>query len=296
MMRSLSIAILALAIAFTPSVALAASGDPGGPGYWGNRDASGQSVIVNGEQSGSPSHGAGSAVDAAQGPPTRTIDCGAPSVGGSGEVNGSDSCGLAHNVCAPAQGAVVPPDVTTAVTQQWDGAVWQEINLQCAALRGTTGPPPVTADMVREQAVKLIPPVAFGMAPDDAPTLVDIQTIVWSPTPTAVDLDPVTILGQPVTIHLRFHHATYAYGDGTSSTSTTPGRPWTPGTCSTPQCPGYDGHTYRSPTRTTATATLTWTATFTVADGPDEPVPGTIDGPTTDHAVTVIAARSVLVR
>lgn len=229
-------------------------------------------------------------------PIVRTLDCGPASTSGSGESADTQGCGFAKNTCALAAGTTAPPDSVIVLTQQFVGGQWLRTNVDCAAVPGTAGPPPVTAAMVREQVVKLLPPVALAMAPDDSPTLVNIQTIVWAPTPTDRDLGPVTVLGQPVAIRIHFDHATYDYGDHTTATVTTPGTAWTPGACTTAQCPTFHGHTYTTADTTTATATITWTATYTVATGPTQPIPGTLDGPTTTHPVTIVEARSVLVR
>ena len=105
------------------------------------------------------------------------------------------------------------------------------------------------------------------------------------------------ILGQRVAITIRFDHATYDYGDGTTATVKTPGTPWQDGLCDTAQCPTLDGHTYTQPADTvTASSTVTWTATFTVGGGAAQPIPGTIDGPTSDHDLEVLEGRSVIVR
>lgn len=155
----------------------------------------------------------------------------------------------------------------------------------------------VTAAMVREEVVRLLPPVAVGIAPANGPTLVNMETVFWSPTPATRQLGPVTILGQAVAITIRFDHATYDFGDGSSATFDGPGTPWSRDACSTAQCPTLDGHTYTATAdRVTTRGTVTWTASFSVAGGAAQPIPGTIDGPTSTHDLQVLEGRSVILR
>jgi len=65
--------------------------------------------------------------------------------------------------------------------------------------------------------------------------------------------------------------------------------------CKDKQCPDYYGHTYTTTGDMTVTATVTWQATFRVGAGAVTPIPGTIPGPTTNAAILVGEARSVLV-
>jgi len=159
-----------------------------------------------------------------------------------------------------------------------------------------TGPPQVSAAMVREQAVRLIPTAAVGVAPRTS-TLVNIQTIMWVGAPETRTLAPVTILGQRVTIAITLDHVAWDYGDGDADTTTDPGKAYDSAgdPCATPMCADYFGHVYARTGAMTVAATVSWTATFRVGNGPVVPIPGTIDGPAGQSTVRVLQARGVLV-
>jgi hypothetical protein len=125
--------------------------------------------------------------------------------------------------------------------------------------------PQVTAALVREQVTRLVPRAAIGLAPRQA-TLVNIQTIMWVGTAKQRTLAPLTILGRRVVVTLRFDHVDWAFGDGQSESSTTPGKAYdgVNAPCKTVDCPGYYGHTYGA---MTVTGQATWVASFTVDGG-----------------------------
>ncbi|MHA3700773.1 hypothetical protein ACXR2U_01200 [Jatrophihabitans sp. YIM 134969] len=207
----------------------------------------------------------------------------------------SAACRGAANACV--RPPLPPPTNAIVVQQQQPNGTWQQVSVDCDGNGAPDALAVVTAAMVRQHVVRLLPPVAVGVAPANGPTLVNLETIFWSPTPATRALGPVTILGQRVGITIRFDHATYEYGDGTTATIDSPGTPWTEGACDTTQCPTLDGHTYVAPAeRVTARSTVTWTATFTVGNGPEQPIPGAIDGPTATHDLQVLQGRSVIVR
>jgi hypothetical protein len=282
--RVSAVAFLAALLITMFSAAAPASAGDGGDITGSNRHSGG---IVIGGTTSSPGRGAGPAGTAEQ-RTTRTISC---------DLTGaiSAACQGAANTCI--RPPLAPPDNAIVVQQQQPNGTWRQISADCDGNGAPDALAVVTAEMVRQQVVRLLPPVAVGVAPADGPTLVNLETIFWSPTAATRQLGPVTILGQSVAITIRFDHATYDYGDGTTATTTSPGTPWTEGACDTAQCPSLDGHTYTTPADTvTARSTITWTATFTVGDGAAQPIPGTIDGPTSAHDLQVLEGRSVIVR
>ena len=156
--------------------------------------------------------------------------------------------------------------------------------------------PVVTAAMVRDRVVRLIPSAALGLAPHDS-TLVNIQTIMWVDAPKTQPLPPLTILGQRVTVTLTLSDVTWSFGDGQTTSTNTPGKAYDTAhdPCHTATCPGYFGHTYRTSGTDTIRATAAWTARFAVDGGNAATIPGTVAGPTATTTVAVKQARSVLV-
>ena len=156
--------------------------------------------------------------------------------------------------------------------------------------------PVVTAALVRAQAVRLIPTATIGVAPRTS-TLVNIQTILWVDAPGAQNLAAVQILGQRVLIHLSADHVAYDFGDTTTDTHATAGKPYdnTHAPCRTRTCPGYYGHVFTTTGRRTITATAYWHATYTVDGGATHQIPGTVPGPPSTATITVHEARTVLV-
>jgi hypothetical protein len=193
------------------------------------------------------------------------------------------------------QSTGVPHQQYVRMVKQQDGT-WSTTGSECDAV-GNAPPPTVTPLMVWQQAQRLIPTAQIGLAPRQD-TLVNMETIMWVATARQRTLPTVTILGRPVHVQIRVDHVTWNYGDGHTSTSNGPGRPYDAQRhpCTTAQCPDYAGHTYTSTGRLTITATVTWQATFQVAGGPATPIPGTLDGPPNTATLLVREARSVLVR
>ena len=59
--------------------------------------------------------------------------------------------------------------------------------------------------MVRDEASRLIPQAAIGLAPEQA-TLVNIETVMWVDAASPHPLPAVTILGRGVRITIRLAH------------------------------------------------------------------------------------------
>jgi hypothetical protein len=156
--------------------------------------------------------------------------------------------------------------------------------------------PQVTGALVRQEVARLVPRAAIGVAPQQA-TLVNIQTIMWVGTAEQRVLAPLTILGRRVVVTLRFDHVDWAFGDGQSDSSTTPGKAYDGANapCTTVNCPGYYGHTYVGTGAMTVTAQAGWVASFAVDGGPAVTIPGTVTGPLASAALQVKQARGVLV-
>ncbi|HEY3712937.1 MAG TPA: hypothetical protein VGL39_00320 [Jatrophihabitantaceae bacterium] len=242
-------------------------------------------------------HGAGAIVEPAGS--VRLVGCGAD-IGGRLQALGDRAAALDAQGCSTgkagcdqtAQATGKPHRNFVRVVKQADGT-WSLTGAEC---RAVAGPPQVTPQMVWEQASRMIPPAAIGLAPHEN-TLVNIQTIMWVDTAAARNLPTVAILGQQVSIDIKIDHVDWNFGDEKSDTSNGPGKAYDAhgDPCKDKQCPDYYGHTYATTGDMTVTATVTWRATFRVGAGAVTAIPGTIPGPTTNAAILVREARSVLV-
>ncbi len=286
MRRHLKAAAVLVALAIATLVyATDAIADNGGDITGVNRHEGG--IVIRGTSDTPSTPGKPAPVGTSPEPATRSITCNL-----TGAV--SAACQAAADACL--RPPLAPPTNAVVIEQQQPNGTWRRTGVDCDG-NGAADALIVTPAMVRQEVVRLLPPVAVGVAPADGPTLVNLETIFWSPTAAQRQLGPVTILGQRVAITIRFDHATYDFGDGASATVRTPGTPWSSDICDTAQCPTLDGHTYTRPTEAlTASSRVTWTASFTVGGGAAQAIPGTIDGPASQHQLQVREARSVIVR
>jgi len=104
------------------------------------------------------------------------------------------------------------------------------------------------------------------------------------------------VAGQRVELRISFRSASWHYGDGTSETTTSPGKPYDEAhdPCSTAQCAHYSGHTYTRTGRATVSLTITWHAEYRVGAQWFD-IDGDITGPSSRHDLTVMQSRDVLV-
>ncbi len=129
--------------------------------------------------------------------------------------------------------------------------------------------------------------VVKGQTVIDPPerTLVNVDTIFSTPTSTTVTLDPLTLLGRRVVITIKPETYTWHFGDGTTRTTTTPGRPRVKDVT----------HVYRRAAAISPYVVISWSGTFTV-DGSD---PLTVQGRATTTGpgtpLRVLTAQSELV-
>ncbi|WP_157749663.1 hypothetical protein [Jatrophihabitans sp. GAS493] len=169
------------------------------------------------------------------------------------------------------------------------------------AANAATAPatPQVTDAMVLASVTKFLPTTPLGVTPAGGTTLVNIQTIFWLDTPADRTLATVTLLGHQVRITIHLHGVTWNFGDGHTATTTTPGREYTASDrCSTPQCPGFFGHIYTDTSRSgpaTVTATATWTAAYSVDNGPTNTITTPITAKPTTTNITVTQQRGQLI-
>jgi hypothetical protein len=150
---------------------------------------------------------------------------------------------------------------------------------------------------LRQRALRLLPRVGIGAAPKGK-TLVNAETIMWADTPSSRALPTATVTGQHVRLRISLTQARWTFGDSTTATWTTAGKPYDSATapCERAQCPSYDGHTYTQPGTVTVELQVTWSAQYSVNGTPWTTVPGgQLTGPTSTTQLTVREARGVLV-
>lgn len=226
------------------------------------------------------------------------IGCGQPAVVEalgdlSTAANNGAICGRAAVEACRAEAAAsgVPHAVAVLLVLQRDGT-WTYGGSDCVA----TGPPQVTAAMVRDRITRLVPGAAVGVAPQGR-TLVNIETVLWVNAPRSRALSPLTILGRQVTVALSLDHVDWIFGDGTTGAATSAGKAYDDASdpCRTALCADYFGHVYRDTGAVTVSATVSWVASFRVDGGDGVRIPGTVSGPTGRAELTVQQARGVLV-
>jgi hypothetical protein len=228
-----------------------------------------------------------------------TIDCGIP--GNTENISSGrwnlKACGPDTIACTPGPTddpklplhAFITRTTTTDPTGKHtvtDSALW------CGR---SQKPQPTLADL-RQAARRLLPTPGIGLTGHGA-TLINIQTIMWLDTTSDRDLGTVTVVGEQVRIRAHLTAVAWNFGDGTSDTSTGPGKAYGhPDTCSTATCDDFFGHIYADRVGpTTITATPTWTAAYSIAGKPWAPITPDIPGATTQAQLTIKQAHSVLV-
>lgn len=292
-------ALAALAVVFSCTAVVRADGlprhtCPSGPSILACPGQGTGEIDVSGEDDGGGPSDAGTDQPASQ----LSITCGpgaANQLSGLGDldVDGDvTTCQTQQVVCGAA--TLKPGQKESAVVrvEQQPGGSWAFAGGSCVI----TNPARVTAAMVRERAVRLIPSAKVGLAPHGT-TLVNIETVMWADAPHQQSLSAVTILGKRVVIGLVLDHVSWRFGDGESDSDAPAGKAYDGkrAPCKTRECPGYYGHVYEHTGKVSVEATASWHASFTVAGGAQVDIPGTIDGPRATAALAVKQARGVLV-
>jgi hypothetical protein len=188
-------------------------------------------------------------------------------------VPGDVTCfGIGAPVCEENETPRLPRWTRTRVppSETWSDWVMQDYG-SCV---GADAPVPVlTAEDFRRLP---LPAPALHVQPDGDWVLVNIETIVYTdPTPVTLTTE---LLGQVVTVEATPTRFTYDWGDGHSTTTTDPGRPY----------PAFDVvHVYEQPGRVAITLTTQWSGRYRVGGDPQwRDVTGTaqtsVTGPTID--------------
>lgn len=289
MMRRLLLAALAiLAIANDARASAATTGDTASCVIKSNGDLFNgiQGILINGQCYAAPD---GADPDPADpgGSQYRSVICAQPA--GSGTTSAITDC-IAPATC---------PDGVAWQTEVNSGSGWEPVGPPWCPQGGSAPAPPPqpTVAQIRQQALRLLPQVAIGSAPDGA-GLTNAETVLWADTESDRSLPTVRIVGQQVELRISFDHAMWQFGDGASDTTDSPGRAYDEASdpCETAQCPGYYGHTYTATGRVTVTLIVGWHAQYRLA-GQDwiDVDTAPLTGPADQQSLTIRQARGVLV-
>jgi hypothetical protein len=239
----------------------------------------------------------GSGGSAQREPTVRYVDCGPPTVVGRQEPIGTSMCGSVHLMCNAEVRSLLPLErvVDLLEIDTYPGGR-QVRTTHCRVPGPKSARPQVTGAMARQEAEKLLPHPAIGVAPAGGVTLVNIETVLWVDTPVDRTLGTVTLLGHRVTLRAHIERVHWNFGDDSTEATTTPGKAYTNADpCRTVDCPDYFGHTYLHTGPLTITAQVTWTGQFRVDDGPWQSIPGTVTAAATSTGIHVKEARGILV-
>ena len=178
--------------------------------------------------------------------------------------------------------------------RQAGSTVWVNLGFWCPA---STAPVavPKTQD-IRDEVIRLLPHVAAVTTGPN--TLVNIQTLLWADTAERRSLGRVAVIGQPVWLQLAFDHASWDFGDGTGTSSQSPGKAYDPNTdpCRSVNCPDYFGHTFTGTAMVTVNVQITWRASYSLDGQHYQRVDDTpITGPADTVQIHVRQARGILV-
>ena len=184
-----------------------------------------------------------------------------------------------------------PEDAYATFIEQ--GGKWVLQSVWCPA----TAKPIPTTKALRQQVLRLLPSVRIGAAWSHR-ALVNAETVLWAATGAKRTLRTVTVVGRRVNLRIAFDHANWSFGDGSSDTTTAPGKAYsTSDPCNSAQCADYYGHTYRDTGSRTITLTVAWHAQFSLNGGRTwtDVDAAPLTGPQATHQVRVLQARGVLV-
>jgi hypothetical protein len=276
-LSAIAVVVLALGLTYRPQTAVAA-GDSNEncirgvfSGTFGGLGGLAASATCNAAHDGG-----------ADGPKTMSVDCGhVASVAGGVTKWDNPACGAPRGCTLTLPDGTVSAIETFATLQQDPKTkAWTLLSTWCPSAAN----PIPDAQALREQAVRLLPKVAVGWINPHL-SLVNVEEIFWIPTTTQRDLGPVTVVGQAVRLRVQFDNVAWDFGDASTDTSTTLGKPYDQSNpCATKQCPGYFGHTYLTRGPRTVSMTVSWTGQYsldggttwtTIAGGPITGTPST---------------------
>lgn len=184
-----------------------------------------------------------------------------------------------EGVCAIPITCAAPPNTFLAnVFRSVDGRGFEPYGIECLThAEAVAAQQPVLTPGMIEKAFQRLdwPASSVVVQPPGGRTLVNLPTILHTENTTAT-AQTVTLLGQAITIRARPAHYTWHFGDGTSTTTTSPGHAY-PGR-------GYHDvtHTYTRKARGVVLSVDTeYVGEYRLDSGPwvQIPEPRTIPGP-----------------
>lgn len=167
------------------------------------------------------------------------------------------------------------------LSQPLAGGPWTNLGTVCLNTDDTAGLGVITPELVQREFQRLDWPSApLVVEPPGGETLVNFETNFFT-TLTDPESQSVTLLGQRVLIEANPVRYTWHFGDGTTETTTSPGRPF-PHLVNT--------HTYGQPDRVRIRVDVTYRGRYRVNGGDWTPIPATRTINGTPAALRVIEA------
>jgi hypothetical protein len=222
--------------------------------------------------------------------PTKVLACGRPSSRDNGLWN--RQCGAPRTCFRVDKTTGKEVEVDAFATVTLVNGHWTNPVVWCPA----KSQPAVDQTALRQRALRLLPSVSIGSAWTTT-ALVNAETVLWAATDADRALPAVTVLGRRVHLRVHFDRADWHFGDRTTDTTTSPGKPYDSAgdPCRTAQCPDYYGHRYAETGVMTITLAVTWHAEYSLDGTTWIAIAGVITGPTTQHVLAVKEARGILV-
>lgn len=257
-------------------------------------DASGGGVTVVG--SGAEGHTGRGAGGSTEGPtggaysPTAVVERAVPACARNGPDGSDAMCAEAVRACA---GFSKEPGVRVwvfrRVIDRRTGAAlsaWTFVGARCETkpLPARPTPDQIRTVLLSDSRYLPAPASRTHVDPRSGRTVVHAEVVVSADSPASFDTD-VTVLGERVHVALRPQRWEWDFGDGTTTSTATPGRPF----------PSHEiDHRYSQPGDVGVRVSVEWGGTFSVA-GTTYPINGTarVAGPPT--ALHVGEARAELV-
>ena len=195
-----------------------------------------------------------------------------------------DNCTRDERICRTGSGASGTWYVLVRTTIR-SGAS-SNVGIVCLAPADLEGLRTITPAMVRREMQRLDWPTAqLEVQPPDGQTLINFETNFFTEN-TDPATQTVTLLGQRVEIEATPSEYTWDFGDGTSTTTTSPGAAY----------PGLDvTHEYADPGRVAPSVDTTYTGRFRINGDAWQPIPGSLTVPGETVALRVRSASPRLV-
>jgi hypothetical protein len=195
-----------------------------------------------------------------------------------------EGCVRAERMCPAASGetgtwyVVIRTNVATGRSEN--------LGIICLAPSDVPESRTITPAIVRREMQRLDWPTAqLEVQPPDGQTLINFETNFFTEN-TDPTTQTVTLLGQRVEIEATPSEYTWDFGDGTSTTTTSPGAAY----------PGLDvTHEYADPGRVAPSVDTTYTGRFRINGDAWQPIPGSLTVPGEAVALRVRSASPHLV-